>query len=252
MDNTQDFPQNWVFIRGLTRSHFHWFDFKTQFENKFKSKNVFAVELPGSGELSKLKTPCDISKIITELKKQLPNLPTPFGVIGISFGGMIATQWAIDYPSEISHIVLMNTSSKSSPFYHRFRPALYFNFLKAVLFPTANIIEKFILTSTCNTKNWESVFSKCVEFQIKNPIQISNLIQQLRLAAKSEFKIKPDCKTLILASKNDRLANYKCSLNIAQRWGLTPHIHPTAGHDLPLDDSTWILEQIQTEFNFKY
>jgi pimeloyl-ACP methyl ester carboxylesterase len=248
MNNTQSFPQKWILIRGLTRSHFHWFDFKNNFQKKFQVDSVLAPELAGNGELSHLKTPKNISLCITQLKTQLPNFQQPIGIIGISLGGMIAARWAQEYPNDVSRLVLINTSSNLSPFYHRFRPSIYLNVLKAVFFSKAFAIENFILKTTSNTENWKSVFSQCVRFQEIHSIQISNLIQQLKIAGKTDLSHKPNCPVLILTAKNDRLVNYQCSLDIAAAWNTTAHIHPTAGHDLPLDDSDWILNQIQSEF----
>ena len=73
---------------------------------------------------------------------------------------------------------------------------------------------------------------------------------QLRLISTSHFKNKPDCRVLVLASKNDRLVNYQCSLKTAKDWACELHIHQTAGHDLPLDDTNWIIKKIQSVFKY--
>jgi hypothetical protein len=35
-------------------------------------------------------------------------------------------------------------------------------------------------------------------------------------------------------------------LALAGAWGAALRVHPTAGHDLPLDDGGWVAEQIST------
>jgi pimeloyl-ACP methyl ester carboxylesterase len=248
MSNPQNFPQKWILIRGLTRSHFHWFDFKNNLQKEFNLDIVYTPELLGNGELWHQSTPKNIAQCLESLRKQLPLLNGSVGIIGISLGGMLATEWAVRYPNEVSHLVLINTSSSQSPFYHRFKPQLYFQALRTILFSSPEKIEKFILNATSNTEHWKSVFEKCIEFQKTHPVQISNFIQQLKLARLSHFDQKPNCKVLILTAKKDRLVNFECSLKIAKRWDLKTLIHPTAGHDLPLDDSKWILDQIKNEF----
>lgn len=249
MSNPQSFPQKWILIRGLTRSHFHWFDFKSDLQKVFQLETVYTPELLGNGELSHLQTPESLIQCLESLRKQLPVLNEPVGIIGISLGGMMATEWSTRYPHEVSHLVLINTSSSQSPFYHRFKPQLYLQALKTILFSSPEKIEKFILSATSNTENWKFVLEKCIAFQKKHPVQISNFIQQLKLARVSHFEQKPVSKILILTAKNDRLVNFECSLKIAERWGLKAAVHPTAGHDLPLDDTKWILDQIQKEFS---
>jgi len=50
---------------------------------------------------------------------------------------------------------------------------------------------------------------------------------------------------LLLAGQLDELVNAKCSRALAQRWRCAIRLHPTAGHDLPLDDGEWVSRQIR-------
>jgi len=34
-------------------------------------------------------------------------------------------------------------------------------------------------------------------------------------------------------------------LEIARRWSCAIALHPSAGHDLPLDDGAWVAQQVQ-------
>jgi pimeloyl-ACP methyl ester carboxylesterase len=49
---------------------------------------------------------------------------------------------------------------------------------------------------------------------------------------------------LLLGGQQDRLVNVQCSNTLAQRWHSPLRLHPTAGHDLPLDDAAWVIRQI--------
>jgi hypothetical protein len=47
-----------------------------------------------------------------------------------------------------------------------------------------------------------------------------------------------------LNSLGDRLVDPACSQAIGQHWETELIQHPTAGHDLPLDDGEWTTEKI--------
>jgi pimeloyl-[acyl-carrier protein] methyl ester esterase len=50
---------------------------------------------------------------------------------------------------------------------------------------------------------------------------------------------------MILTGKKDRLCDYKSSIELNKKWGGTLHIHPEAGHDLPIDASSWMIEKLK-------
>jgi pimeloyl-ACP methyl ester carboxylesterase len=50
----------------------------------------------------------------------------------------------------------------------------------------------------------------------------------------------------ILSSAGDRLVDPGCSRRLAESWRAAHHVHPDAGHDLPLDDGAWVAERIAT------
>jgi len=39
--------------------------------------------------------------------------------------------------------------------------------------------------------------------------------------------------------------NPRCSGELARAWGVPLHVHAEGGHDLPLDDASWVLQCIQ-------
>jgi pimeloyl-ACP methyl ester carboxylesterase len=51
-------------------------------------------------------------------------------------------------------------------------------------------------------------------------------------------------RCLVLCGRNDLLVNPRCSQRLARHLGATMVEHPSAGHDLPLDDPAWLLEKI--------
>jgi hypothetical protein len=48
----------------------------------------------------------------------------------------------------------------------------------------------------------------------------------------------------VLAGAGDRLVDPTCSRRLAAAWACPLAVHPWAGHDLPLDDAQWVLDQV--------
>ncbi len=246
--NNLTFPKRWILIRGLIRSQFHWFNFPSVLKQLLPIEQIDLAELPGNGLLSVENTPNTLNSCILKLRSQISTIEEPVGLLGISLGGVLATQWALDFPAEVSRLVLINSSFGESAFYERLRPQNYRSIFKLLISRKPQDLEKFIFTSTCNTLNWQKHFDAAVQFQNTHPIQLSNFFRQLKLARTALFTENPQTKKLILTAQNDRLVNYKCSQQIAVSWTAPLAIHPSAGHDLPMDDGSWIAEQISKYF----
>lgn len=240
--------KNWVLIRGLIRSRFHWGHFPQSFKQHLKAEQVIEVELPGNGYLYKENTPTQINEAVNALKTQLPQQLTSYGLVGISLGGMLATHWAQAYPTEVERLVLINSSSSLNWFYQRLQPQNYLAILKNLLLLNPDNFEKFILKTTSNNKESIRHLKDYIEFQKTHPLTKINFINQLRLASQVDFTKTPVMPKLILASKADRLVNSVCSEKIAAYWNCPIHYHPTAGHDLPLDDAAWIISKINSSY----
>jgi pimeloyl-ACP methyl ester carboxylesterase len=73
-----------------------------------------------------------------------------------------------------------------------------------------------------------------------------NVIRQL-VAAANYRGAAPTAKIpiLVLTSTEDRLVDPACSRALAAHLGAPVREHPTAGHDLPLDDPDWVVDRIR-------
>lgn len=249
------FPDTWVFLRGLTRASFHWLGFEQRFKQHFKLNEVIATDLAGNGLLHEEISNTNIDQAVEQIRSTIPEhiLKTKkLGLFTISMGAMIGTRWAEMYPDEISHLVLVNSSFSSlSPFYRRLRVKNYPQLIKNFVTTTPEKMEKFIMSTTSNfEEKWKPHFAEIVKFHEAHPVSVANFIRQLKMAGKTDFKIKPQAKVLILTAENDRLVHYSCSQDIARTWGADApiEVHPTAGHDLPLDAPEWILEMVEKRF----
>jgi pimeloyl-ACP methyl ester carboxylesterase len=69
-----------------------------------------------------------------------------------------------------------------------------------------------------------------------------------QLLAAVRFRLPAAAETavpaLVLVSDRDGMVSPSCSRAVARRLGATVRAHPTAGHDLPLDDADWVVGEI--------
>jgi len=99
------------------------------------------------------------------------------------------------------------------------------------------------VTSHCSS---ESVLARWLQLHQDRPVTRSNALRQLLAAARfSAPPNRPTPPTLLLASEQDQLVSVVCSQTLARHWRSVLHLHPSAGHDLPLDDGMWVACQVR-------
>lgn len=161
---------------------------------------------------------------------------------------MLACEWLRRRPQEVAGVVLVNTSlAGASPPWRRLRPAAAFSLLRAALDHGVAARERrlFALTSTRVDLEGKTVH-RWVDTAIRRPIRPSNLVRQLIAASRYTAPARDArSKTLVLVSRKDRLVHPSCSLAVARTLGADVREHPSAGHDLPLDDPTWVIGAVR-------
>jgi pimeloyl-ACP methyl ester carboxylesterase len=91
-----------------------------------------------------------------------------------------------------------------------------------------------------------TVIQAWLQWRRENPVSSRNALRQLLAAARYRAPQRsPFDRLLLLAGARDRLVDPRCSQTLASRWQARLTMHPTAGHDLPLDDEAWVLLQIR-------
>jgi pimeloyl-ACP methyl ester carboxylesterase len=239
----------WILLRGLTRETGHWGEFSQQFAQVVPQAQVIALDLPGNGQFHLARSPMSVEAMVAHCRAELALrcIAPPYGVFAMSLGAMVAVAWSKAYPQEVAAQVLINTSMRAvSAFYQRLRPANYGVLLKLVLVGTSpQGWERTVLRLTSNKAD-TSVLQMWLEIRRERPVSRSNAFRQLLAAAR--FKAageKPLVATLLLASQLDSLVAVQCSEALAKHWQCELHVHPSAGHDLPLDDGPWAAQQVQ-------
>jgi pimeloyl-ACP methyl ester carboxylesterase len=238
----------WVLLRGLTRDNRHWGNFPELFSAAKPGIRVVALDLPGNGARHLEKSPISVGAMVEDCRRSLreQGINAPVNLLAMSLGAMVAIDWASRYPEEIDRGVLINTSlSGVCPFFLRLRPRNYWRLLRMVLSQSDTYWEQSVLAMTSRRDDPQLV-RRWAEFRRLHPVGKANALRQLLAAAR--FRAPTECPTtalLLLASTHDRLVNVACSRAIAGRWRIPLIEHPSAGHDLPLDEGPWVIEQVR-------
>lgn len=254
---------SWVLLRGLTREARHWGDLPQRLARVAPIANgaaaetgrpqVVALDLPGNGEFCGEASPPSVRAMVDFARRQLlaKGLPPPYRFVAMSLGGMVATDWAQQYPHEVAALVLINTSMRPhSRFTERLRPGNWLPLaLLAARWPQADqaeSIERVIHQLTCNQAAARADdVAAWVRIRRSAPVQAANAWRQLGAAARfAGAAVPPRCPTLVLSSAADRLVHPRCSARLARAWQAEHYAHPWAGHDLPHDDPGWVCQRI--------
>ena len=236
-------------MRGLTRESSHWGGFVAQFQQAFPDQPVVLVDLAGNGLQNHRSSASRVEDMVEDCRAQLAqrNIAPPYQVLAMSLGAMVAVAWAQRHPQELLAQVLINTSLRPfSPFYQRLQPANYAKLLRLMLTQaTPEAWEYAILRMTSNTAD-TTVLPNWLQLRQQNPVTRANALRQLLAAARFHAPAgKPSVPTLLLASAQDHLVSAACSQALAHHWACPLQLHPSAGHDLPLDDGPWVAARVR-------
>jgi len=240
----------WIFLRGLTRESAHWGSFVADFAHALPGARCVALDLPGNGLLHGMPSPASVAGMVAACREALARqgVAPPFHLLAMSLGAMVAAEWARQAPADIAGCVLVNTSLRPfSPFYRRLRPRNYAALLGLALRrASAEQVEQAVLRLTSRrAAERQHVVPAWAGVRRARPVSTANALRQLAAAARYRAPAQaPVPRILLLASLGDGLVHCACSQAIAQAWGVPLALHPWAGHDLPLDDGPWVIEQV--------
>ncbi|KAA3630703.1 MAG: alpha/beta hydrolase [Bacteroidetes bacterium] len=98
-----------LFIHGLGSSTRDWQDQVKCFSDKFQT---VTVDLRGHGQTEKPPSTYSISLFASDVAALIEEVEGPVHVAGISMGGMVALQLAVDYPEMVKSLILINTQDE--------------------------------------------------------------------------------------------------------------------------------------------
>ena len=241
---------SWVLLRGLTREARHWNDLPDRLAGVFPGQQIVALDLPGNGVLHAQRSPGSVRAMLDSARQRLraQDLEPPWHLLGMSLGGMLATDWAQQQPQEVARLVLINTSMRPfNAITDRLRPGNWLQLaLLAARWQDANYSEGAIHSLTCAYRSRrEQDLAAWHGIRQTAPVSSANAWRQLWAAACfSSAATAPPCPTLLLSSAADRLVNPRCSAQLALAWQAEHQQHPWAGHDLPHDDADWVCQRL--------
>lgn len=243
--------RDWVFLRGLTREAAHWGTFPARFEAALPGARVHLIDLPGNGVRCRERSPATVAGMVTDVRAQLQGLGirTPVNLLALSLGAMVATAWLHSAPQDVASAVLVNTSMRPfSPLHHRLQPHnLPHLFRLALGNPSPEFAERLIWRMTSRQAVVDdAVLATWVTARRQRTVQPANAARQLFAAARFKAPNRaPDAPLLLLSGRGDRLVSSRCSDALARAWRCPLVTHPHAGHDLPLDDPQWVIDQVR-------
>ena len=243
----------WVLLRGLMREQRHWGSFPGQLATALALPEAAIVtpDLPGNGERHALRSATRVARMVEFCRGDLRarGIEPPYSLLALSLGGMAAVEWCSRYPGEVERCVLINTSMRPySRFHQRLRWQNYPAIVNLMLRGGVERQERLILRLTSRGGGdaaREELLQRWLSYQREFPVTRANALRQLWSAARFRAPAaRPAVPLLILAGAGDQLVDHGCSLRLAQAWDAPLLVHPSAGHDLPLDDGPWVAASI--------
>lgn len=245
--------QTWILLRGLARERRHWQDFPEHLAAELgPDVDIVPLELPGNGGLRHLESPLTIGGHVDALREELgrEGRRGPFHVLAISMGGMVAVDWMHRFPDEIALAVIVNSSLRGlSPVHHRLRPANLPGVARSLSGTLdAETRERIVLEMTTRLRpDIATLATINAEIARDAPMTRRAVVRQLLAAARFKAPAAPPRPpALVVVSDHDTFVDPRCSVAMAERWGLPIEHHLTAGHDLPLDDGPWLARTVKT------
>ncbi len=241
-------PGTWLLLRGLGREQAHWFEFPDQLEAALGARAV-CLDLPGTGTEWQRVAPAsvlDTARDVAERLSRSHGVPDrPWGIIGLSFGAMVTLALGELYPDWFSHVVAINTSCNLSLPHQRLnaKAALRLAHLASISDPFEREKAIYRFSSSLGETRIEHYARLGVDIHFQRPVTRATVARQLAAASRFRPAALLAQRVLVLSSERDGLVCPDASEHLAA-FIRAPHVcHPTAAHDIPLDDPHWVLRR---------
>jgi pimeloyl-ACP methyl ester carboxylesterase len=224
-----------LMIQGLSNYSGHWTTLLPPFAEKYRA---IIFDNRGTGRTDKPETPYTMEMMAADAKGVLDAIGIDkANVLGVSMGGMIAQEFALDYPDTVINLILGCTSCGGK---HGLPPtAESIAFLgnperaKLSVEQRARDTAPWLWTKGFIDKHPEAV-DRYVAVTMKYPTPLHGLANQMQAVAGGDtYERLPRIKspTLVIAGDSDRLIPFENSNIIASRIpGAELVVIPNAGH----------------------
>ncbi|MEI8256191.1 MAG: alpha/beta hydrolase [Deltaproteobacteria bacterium] len=242
---------NWLLLRGLAREQRHWGGFVDVLARATNGDTVHRLDLPGTGTEHLRNSPLSVPAIGEDVRARWLALraqnPGPWGVLGISLGGMVALAWAGAYPRDFERLVVVNSSAGDLNVpWQRMRLDVFGGVLQSLRDRSEVGRERRVLAMT--TRIFADVDARATEwatYMRDRPMRRANVGRQILAATRFRSPSRIDVPLLVLSGAGDALADPACSRAIAARYGARHEQHPAAGHDMSTDAPEWLAERVR-------
>jgi pimeloyl-ACP methyl ester carboxylesterase len=248
---------NWLFLRGLIQEQSFWGDFREVFQREHPHDRVFCLDLPGFGTEYSRRSQASIESIANDVRGRWLELrkanPGSWSALGHSLGGMAFLSWIGHHPKDFERAVMINASAGDlNRFYERYRPGIWLDGVHHGLRRDPVRQERIIMKMTSqHAVAYDKHLTLRSSCYVDRPLRLMDAFRQMW--AGLHFKSPESLATsaLFMTARNDRLVHHGCSEKLAKKYGAEFRIHPTAGHDLMLDDPHWIASEISAWMNVR-
>lgn len=244
-------PTNWLLLRGLAREQRHWSEFPEVLARTVRGVTVHRLDLPGAGTECHRDAPLSVPAMADDVRARWRALrdrhPGPWGLFGISLGGMVSIAWCAAHPGDFERVVVVNSSvSDLSPAWHRMTLGSAGTVLRVLGTSDGLTRERLVIgLTTTQCKDTEARARAWAAYQLDRPMRRANVIRQVLAASRFRAPAAVRTPMLVLVGARDGLCNPACPRAIAERYGARLRVHPSGGHDLSTDDPAWMAEQVR-------
>ena len=174
----------------------------------------------------------------------------PFGVLGVSMGGMLALDIAAHSAAGPAHCgvvaaVIVNSSGSSAPLWRRFTPLAVRAMLRGALLPRrAREAAMLRVTVRDETRAAQLLPAFCALAEAR-PLPLRTLMSQLLAIVRWRAPAAVPVPVLVARSLGDELCHPECSAALARSLASPLRSHPSAGHDLPAEDPAWLASTVR-------
>ncbi|TVR17080.1 MAG: alpha/beta fold hydrolase [Planctomycetota bacterium] len=235
-----------ILLRGLMHEAGHWHGFARHLSQAMPSHQCTMIDHPGVGTLLGVSAPWSIAAMADAARAR--SGPGPHVLLATSLGSMVAAAWAHRYPESVAGMILLVPSMRQAPLWARLRPRAMGLMLLALARQRAPQVAYAVQRMTSNRGDdpeHRRIAAERICIARRRPPQASVLLRQLWAAARFSLPPAPSCPVVVVTSAGDGMVHPACGRMWAKRWRCRHLQHPSAGHDLRIDDAPWLLRQVQ-------
>lgn len=244
----------WLLLRGLSREQRHWGAFLPKFKAVFGEENVFCLDHVGVGTESSRPPVYSIDAMAADLRgrwKQLKQSEDEkWAILSLSMGSMVSLHWCAKYPEDFKYQVVINVSSSTDSVpWNRLLLDNARSFAQLARSPD-NVVRERTVLDMCTNLLSSAEKSKLAEewsmFSLDRAQMRKVALTQLWAASTFRRPKVMTVPTLAMVSAADRLVHPTCTMSIATALKLHLEVNPDAGHEMTIDASDWVIDQVKS------